>query len=560
MKIRNIAILLAIFFGSLGFHRFYLKQWRYGFAYLLFCFTLIPFIISIIDAFVWAFWSKEKWDSKFNSGQSSLDYVNKKYPRQQQKAHKIATNDSLSATEKIIEDALKQKKPASINVSLLPHEYDLLASKYPKQHLYMFLPVKVKFKANPSAKTYTTAIEKIGKKYSIDKVIEDDTIFNVVETTVEGCQSSSLLSSTLKYTRNTIAIYRGKEYPYPEFKNAVYRYKTNEIQKIEEYFKLEDKNTVEVKIEAPIPIFNTRTNTKTPISTIDYDFVAIDFETSNRQHSICSVGIVGVKDGEIVLEKHWYVCPSSPKFENWNVITHGITYEKVKDEPSFSVVWEELSQYVVGQKLVAHNAANTDITCLRKAFAEYNINPATPLTNYECTLKLARTLLPYLENHKLPTLAHHFEIESFNHHDALEDARVCAKVYLELKKIERTTNVYSVIQKKKSDKAVQFYKGNQPKANLDNISFWSSTELDKDFFCEKNVVVTGEFLERESFESTLVSIGANIKNTINSKTDIVIIGNNPGWRKIETVKELISNGQDIIIIEASEIELLFMNN
>ena len=36
------------------------------------------------------------------------------------------------------------------------------------------------------------------------------------------------------------------------------------------------------------------------------DFVAIDFETANGKHSsICSVGIVIVKDGETVYENYY---------------------------------------------------------------------------------------------------------------------------------------------------------------------------------------------------------------------------------------------------------------
>jgi DNA polymerase III epsilon subunit-like protein len=40
--------------------------------------------------------------------------------------------------------------------------------------------------------------------------------------------------------------------------------------------------------------------------------------------------------------------------------------------------------------------------------------------------------LPNLKNHKLKTLSKHFQLPPFKHHDATEDALVCANIYLNL--------------------------------------------------------------------------------------------------------------------------------
>jgi TM2 domain-containing membrane protein YozV len=50
---RSIAILLAVFLGGLGMHKFYLNKPGMGLLYLLFCWTLIPTIASLIEAFVY---------------------------------------------------------------------------------------------------------------------------------------------------------------------------------------------------------------------------------------------------------------------------------------------------------------------------------------------------------------------------------------------------------------------------------------------------------------------------------------------------------------------------
>ena len=63
-KEKAIAGVLAFFLGGLGVHRFYLGQW-WGIFYLIFWGTLIPSIISLIEAFVFWLTPNERWDHKY---------------------------------------------------------------------------------------------------------------------------------------------------------------------------------------------------------------------------------------------------------------------------------------------------------------------------------------------------------------------------------------------------------------------------------------------------------------------------------------------------------------
>lgn len=49
MKSRIVAALLAFFLGGIGAHKFYLNKIGKGFLHLIFCWTYIPTIISLIE-------------------------------------------------------------------------------------------------------------------------------------------------------------------------------------------------------------------------------------------------------------------------------------------------------------------------------------------------------------------------------------------------------------------------------------------------------------------------------------------------------------------------------
>lgn len=67
MRDKTTAIVLAFFFGAIGIHRFYLRQTGLGILYLVFCWTLIPAVIALIDFFVLLAMSQRKFDLKYNT-------------------------------------------------------------------------------------------------------------------------------------------------------------------------------------------------------------------------------------------------------------------------------------------------------------------------------------------------------------------------------------------------------------------------------------------------------------------------------------------------------------
>lgn len=64
-KSKLAAVLLALFLGGLGAHKFYLGSHLMGVLYLLFCWTLIPGFIAFIEAIVYATMSEESFAEKY---------------------------------------------------------------------------------------------------------------------------------------------------------------------------------------------------------------------------------------------------------------------------------------------------------------------------------------------------------------------------------------------------------------------------------------------------------------------------------------------------------------
>lgn len=66
MKNRGIAIVLALFLGWLGIHKFYLGRIKTGMLYLLFSWTGVPLLISIIDLLVLLMSSNKAFHAEYD--------------------------------------------------------------------------------------------------------------------------------------------------------------------------------------------------------------------------------------------------------------------------------------------------------------------------------------------------------------------------------------------------------------------------------------------------------------------------------------------------------------
>ena len=154
------------------------------------------------------------------------------------------------------------------------------------------------------------------------------------------------------------------------------------------------------------------------------DFAAIDFETANNERSsVCSVGIVIVRNGEIVDSFYSLIQPEPNYYNYWCTQVHGITCDDTNDAPLFPDVWEQIEPLIDGLPLVAHNKA-FDESCLKAVFRCYQMD--YPEYEFHCTCQAARRAFPNAENHQLHTISMLSGFRLENHHHALADAEACA--------------------------------------------------------------------------------------------------------------------------------------
>ncbi|WP_298251446.1 exonuclease domain-containing protein [uncultured Arthrobacter sp.] len=160
-------------------------------------------------------------------------------------------------------------------------------------------------------------------------------------------------------------------------------------------------------------------------------FTAIDFETANGfRGSPCAVGLTKVRDGRIVEEASWLMRPPADHdhFDSRNIAIHGITSQMVRDAPRFGDLFPEIGGFIGEDVLVAHNAA-FDLGVIRSAL-EVSSLPG-PAWEYACTVVLSRRSYT-LPSYSLPFVAEAAGVPLLKHHDAVEDARACAGIMIDI--------------------------------------------------------------------------------------------------------------------------------
>lgn len=160
-------------------------------------------------------------------------------------------------------------------------------------------------------------------------------------------------------------------------------------------------------------------------------FVAVDFETANQDKaSVCEVGLVRVESGIITDSLSFLVRPPADKSDFFwkNVQIHGIRETDVIDAPTFDLIAQDVFDFIGDAVVVAHNSAS-DIGNFRSLISEYSLENLN--NRVLCTKQVSEALLesgPF----GLSDICRQLDLDDFNAHRALADAKASAKILLEL--------------------------------------------------------------------------------------------------------------------------------
>ena len=324
------------------------------------------------------------------------------------------------------------------------------------------------------------------------------------------------------------------------------------------------------------------------------DFVALDFETVNikaegffgadiNMRVPCQVGLVVVENGIINEEKSLNLnikpigieeCYSINEFSlKWIANHTHIVEPEMKESlnpkeiwanaPTFDKVWSKLVTTIGNKPIVAH-MASVERSAIVNACNHYGLSIPETLT-FVCS-KLTSELIDrneygHAEQDKgLRTLTkccsrYGIDFSEEEHHDAYSDAKATATLMLKMRN------------------------GIRP-ISLNDMEKIELPSVNGDAFAGKRIVMTGNFYiyqesngiryrrylsneERDTLlKDWLISLGAKFTKapSINSRLDILFVGEEPGWAKIKKVKELQQSGCMIEILDQTSLNDLINND
>jgi DNA polymerase-3 subunit epsilon len=158
-------------------------------------------------------------------------------------------------------------------------------------------------------------------------------------------------------------------------------------------------------------------------------FAAIDFETANTSpDSACAVGLAVVKGHRIVHREQHLIRPPDRQFVFTHI--HGLTWDDVRDAPTFAELWPALREQLAEADFLAAHNASFDRRVLDSCCRTHRLHqPSHP---FVCTVKLARTIWSVYPT-KLPDVCRHLGIP-LRHHEAGSDAEACARIVIAARK------------------------------------------------------------------------------------------------------------------------------
>lgn len=280
--------------------------------------------------------------------------------------------------------------------------------------------------------------------------------------------------------------------------------------------------------------FDSDRQNNTNMNKEDINFCAIDFELLNKGFtSACKVGMVQVKNGAIAQKYYTLLRPVTHEVGHVQSDMNGITYEDVKDAPSWAEIYPIFDRFAESGCIAYHNKG-VEPHVLDELARHFGIA--------QKKYKEIDTMCIYGGQTSLVKACEAEGVTIEHHHDPLADATAVAEIILKREGVDVSTP--STMKKSEMRDArkhghTQVQAKHKERLEEHDVIYRGSV------FYNKHVVRTGtfeSFPNRSDLDEVLCECGAAVQNGLSSKTDILIVGTDAGPSKIKKANELLAKG------------------
>lgn len=266
----------------------------------------------------------------------------------------------------------------------------------------------------------------------------------------------------------------------------------------------------------------------------DINFCAIDFELLSKGFaSACKVGMVQVKNGAIAQKYYTLLRPATKEVGDIQSDMNGITYEDVKDAPSWAEVYPIFDRFAESGCIAYHNKG-VEPHVLDELAKHFGIaQKKYKEIDTMCIYGGQTTLVKACEAEGV-TIEHH--------HDPLADATAVAEIILKRNGVDisaPSTMKKSEMKDAKKNGHTQVQEKYKKQIDEQGVIYIGT------IFFGKTVVRTGTFEafpNRNNLDKTLWECGAAVKDNLSGLTDILIVGSGAGPSKMKKANELLAKG------------------
>jgi DNA polymerase-3 subunit epsilon len=278
-------------------------------------------------------------------------------------------------------------------------------------------------------------------------------------------------------------------------------------------------------------------------------FAAVDVETANEDlGSICQIGVATFEGGRLASEWKTLVDPED-YFDPMNVAIHQISSDMVVGAPTFDAIAAQLKEMLEGAGVAASHT-HFDRTAITRACEDYEV--PVPACTWLDTARVARRTWPEVSyaGYGLRPVCDLLGY-SFNHHDALEDAKAAGHVLLAA--MERTgldlEGWLARVRRPIHSALVKIELDGNPDGPL-----WGQT-----------VVFTGELsIPRREAAALASQAGCNVSPSVSKATTLLVVGDQdarklrgrPKSGKHRKAEELAAQGQLIRVLRETDFNRL----